>query len=238
MKGSDLLVTLGAITTHSQDFVADNGVNRAAPDRTLAYFVEFGLLKLAVLKERLQRDKELWPDADAQKYAHDHAEREKQLNDAIRLLAKRAGEIKAALVKKRLEQLRPDNHDTYWSPRFGGHGYTHYYAAKDDFCGWRGPDHEEDEKAAQNELERRRKEVERTYSAAVDAILEPILNWKSGLPEEIERARQEAELARAKNERTQKEIEKFEREQRAYRANAKPIEGCSYCEAHGIIGID
>ena len=209
-------------------------MNRAAPDRTLTYFVEFGLLKLAVLKERLERDKELFPEADPQKYAHDHHEREKQLWDAVRLLVKRAGEIKAALVKKRLEKLQSANHDTYWSPRFGGHGTTHFYAAKDDFCGRREPDHEEDEKAAQDELDHRKKEVERTYSPAVDAILEPITQWAAVLPEEIERARQAAELARLRD----KEAQVFPRRQQEYRANAKPIEGCSYCEEHGIFGID
>jgi hypothetical protein len=41
-------------------------------------------------------------------------------------------------------------------------------------------------------LDQRRKDVERDYGAAVDAMLKPILDWKSRLPEEIEKARQEA----------------------------------------------
>jgi hypothetical protein len=76
-------------------------------------------------------------------------------------------------------------------------------------------------------------------------MLKPILDWKSRLPEEIEKARVEAERARLeaervrlKNAKIQKEFEEFEQKQREFRANAKPIEGCSYCEEHGTIGID
>jgi hypothetical protein len=118
------------------------------------------------------------------------------------------------------------------------------YAAVDDGCDWH-PDSSSSPDFPVLQLYQRRKDVERDYGSAVDAMLKPILNWKSQLPEEIEKARVEAERARLeaervrlKNAKIQKEFEEFEQKQRELRANAPPIQGCSYCEANGIIGID
>jgi hypothetical protein len=243
-KGSDLLVALGHITANSSDFLADNGANKAAPDRTLSYFVQFALLKLAVLKERVDKDKQYWPETDPQKYTHDHAEREKQLYDAIRLLASRVAELRKALIDKRLAKLRIDEGSHFIFMGRAGGRTRHYYTPVDDGCDWH-PGSKGKEDTAQQVLDQRRKDVERDYGAAVDAMLKPILDWKSRLPEEIEKARVEAERARLeaervrlKNEKIQKEFEEFEQKQRELRANAPPMAGCSYCEARGIPGID
>jgi hypothetical protein len=216
-KPGRLIHALGAINDNTEDFVADDGVNRAAPDRTLSYFVNFALLKLAALQEQLVKDKEYWPDQDGKTYAQAHDTRQKELYDAIKQVTDRAAEIKKKLMERRLEKLfvKNDGYETTigaqdefgWAQR----DEVKFSLARDDFCDWNGPSYDNhNNPAARADLARRRDEVTKAYGAAVDAILEPLNAWRALLPEEI--ARRERERQEIDRQRRQSEYEQTVRE--------------------------
>jgi hypothetical protein len=163
-KAEDLNFLRNAHDTFEPDFTDETH----PPDRTIAHFAAFGALKLAVLKERLDRAR-----------PQQRAVRQKDLDDAIKLYRDHAKSLKDKLAEKRIAGLKVTSHCT--SSRIFRHSHTTcHYTADDPACRW-SSDRRDSEADANGDLGARRAAVAKAYSDTLDTVLAPLTAMASAL---------------------------------------------------------
>jgi hypothetical protein len=163
-KAEDLNFLRNALDTFEPDFIAETH----PPDRTIAHFAAFGALKLAVLKERLDR-------AGPQQ----RAVRQQDLDEAIKLYRDHAKSLKDKLAEKRIAGLKVTSHCTQ-NRIFRHTRTTCHYTADDPACRW-SSDRRDSEAEANGDLGARRAAVAKAYSDTLDAVLAPLTAMASAL---------------------------------------------------------
>ena len=147
-----------------EDFIGDD----YPPDRTIAHFVAYGTLKLAILKERADRA------TDAQRPA-----RQRELDRTIEKYRAHAAKLKEKLAAQRIANLKVEPKCT--GHRIGRHSWTTcHYAATDPACGWSGHDFDS-EADAKADLARRSEDVRGAYAVALNSLLEPMTQLATAL---------------------------------------------------------
>jgi hypothetical protein len=147
-----------------EDFIGDD----YPPDRTIAHFVAYGTLKLAILKERVDSA------TDAQRPA-----RQRELDRTIEKYRAHAAKLKDKLAAQRIVNLKVEERCTS-RHFFRRTDVTCHYKATDPACGWSG--HEfDDESDAKADLARRSEDVRKSYAIALDSLLEPMTHLAATL---------------------------------------------------------
>ena len=161
------------------------------PERRLAHFAAFGALHLAALQEMEKNYKKYFPpdSAEADKKQHDeyirdyNEYRDKYLttingydvpdpNDRTKKIHVKG--LKDRTLDWRLSKVgtgRPDckHYMQGRKPR----AVCQFYAT-DSLCDWKGADHQQDEKAAEKDKDRRKQYVAGEFGRNIDLVLEPI----------------------------------------------------------------
>ena len=156
-KAGDLNWLRNALDTFEPDFIDETH----PPDRTIAHFAAFGALKLAVLKERLDRAGTQQRDV-----------RQQDLDEAIKLYRDHAKSLKDKLAEKRIAGLKVTSHCTGHRVFRTSHTTCHY-TADDPACRWSFKDRDS-EAEAKRDLGDRRAAVAKAYSDTLDAVLAPL----------------------------------------------------------------
>ena len=160
-KGEWLTALLAELDELEPEFF-DNRV----PERTLAYFVAFGSIKLLALREQF---------LFAQQYYGNDVDRAthlKQLHQDIARYTAAVTGIRQRAMAWRLSQLRLDHENRYVSHML----YRDFYWVRDDFCGWNS-NQTSHLAFIKGRLEDRRRVVTAAFGADLDSILKPATDW-------------------------------------------------------------
>jgi hypothetical protein len=163
-------------------------LNPQSPRSTLAEFVAFATLHLAALKDRYDHFDEYYPlderDPDRIKnHKHNRDRARSNLNDAIKDYKDHIEMLRNDIIADRLSKLRVNDRGEVHSVFVGVDASevlipNDYFSAKDDFCDWQGPEHKDDRRSAQAEVERRRAAVRSAYNKLIDELTKPLAQWK------------------------------------------------------------
>ncbi len=179
------------------------------PEQMLAYFVAFGTLDLAVMREEYLHTKEIFcaPGEDysnSERCAKQHRAYLDELNEGVGDFTKDAQKFRKNILAWRLNKIHVDtDHDTKVLSSEGGGGdgppitnveKIYKATAADDFCDtslWHPATHEhgefddgpDDTQNAQADADARKAAVTKAFSKNLDLILAPLAHWASSTVE-------------------------------------------------------
>jgi hypothetical protein len=199
-KGGDLITIEGILRAAKEQFDDPDH-----PEELLGYFIAFGTLHLAVMREQYLHTKELYcpPDKDynnSQTCAGQHQAYLKKLNKGVADYGASAQKVRDNVLAWRLNKLHVNtDHDTKVQSSEGGGGdgppiinveKIYKATAADDFCDtslWHPATHEhaefddgpDDTKNAQADVDARKAAVTKAFGDNLDLILAPVAHWAS-----------------------------------------------------------